>query len=143
MRWGGSILATCKPWHRHQEFLAFLLEIDKAVPADLDVHCIVDDYGSHKHPKVNAWLTAHPRWHTHFIPTCNSWLNQVERFFPIITEKGIRHGSFASVKQLVAKSDHFVAHHNKQCKPFTWTATAESILEKLHRLCERISGTGR
>ena len=138
----GAILATCKPRHRHQEFLAFLREIDKAVPAHLDVHCIVDNYGSHKHPKVNAWLATHPRWHMHFIPTYSSWLNQVERFFSIIIEKAIRRGSFASVKELVAKIDHFVAHYNKQCKPFVWTATADSILEKLHRLCERISGTG-
>ena len=138
----GAILAQCKPRHRHQEFLAFLREIDKAVPAELDVHCIVDNYASHKHPKVKAWLAARPRWHMHFIPTYSSWLNQVERFFSIITGKAIRRGSFTSVKQLVAKIDQFVAHYNKTCKPFTWTATADSILAKLSRLCERISGTG-
>ena len=138
----GAILAECKPRHRHQEFLAFLRSIDKAVPAELDVHCIVDNYSSHKHPKVNAWLAARPRWHMHFIPTYSSWLNQVERFFSIITGKAIRRGSFASVKELVAKIDHFVAHYNQNCKPFTWTATADSILAKISRLCERISGTG-
>ncbi|AST25814.1 IS630-like element ISRso5 family transposase [Ralstonia pseudosolanacearum] len=138
----GAVLAECKPRHRHQEFLAFLRSIDKAVPADLDVHCIVDNYSSHKHPKVKAWLAARPRWHMHFIPTYSSWLNQVERFFAIITDKAIRRGSFTSVKELVQKIDHFVAHYNQNCKPFAWTATADSILSKLSRLCERISGTG-
>ncbi len=138
----GAVLAECKPRHRHQEFLAFLRSIDKAVPAELDVHCIVDNYSSHKHPKVKAWLAARPRWHMHFIPTYSSWLNQVERFFSIITGKAIRRGSFTSVKELVQKIDHFVAHYNQNCKPFNWTATADSILAKLNRLCERISGTG-
>src|SRR5690606_7959777 len=86
----GAVLATCKPRHRHQEFLSFLREIDKAVPAELDIHCIVDNYGSHKHPKVKAWLAARPRWNLHFIPTYSSWLNQVERFFGLITDKAIR-----------------------------------------------------
>jgi putative transposase len=138
----GAILAECKPRHRHQEFLAFLRSIDKAVPAELDVHCIVDNYASHKHPKVKDWLAKRPRWHMHFIPTYSSWLNQVERFFAIITDKAIRRGSFGSVKELVAKIDHFVTHYNQSCKPFAWSATADSILAKLSRLCERISGTG-
>ncbi|WP_454742596.1 IS630 family transposase [Cupriavidus necator] len=138
----GAVLAECKPRHRHQEFLAFLRSIDKAVPAELDVHCIVDNYSSHKHPKVKAWLAARPRWHMHFIPTYSSWLNQVERFFSIITGKAIRRGSFTSVKELVQKIYHFVAHYNQNCKPFNWTTTADSILAKLNRLCERISGTG-
>jgi putative transposase len=137
----GAVLATCKPRHRHQEFLSFLREIDKAVPAELDVHCIVDNYGSHKHPKVKAWLAAKPRWHMHFIPTYSSWLNQVERFFALITDKAIRRGSFGSVKQLIKRIDQFVSHYNENCKPFMWTASADSILEKLHRLCSRISGT--
>jgi putative transposase len=138
----GAVLASCKPRHRHQEFLSFLREIDKAVPPELDIHCIVDNYATHSHPKVKAWLAAKPRWHMHFIPTYSSWLNQVERFFALITDKAIRRGSFASVKELVAKIDHFVSHHNQTCEPFRWTATADSILEKLHRLCSRISGTG-
>lgn len=106
----GSHTATCKPHHRHQEFRSFLREIDKAVPAELDVHCIVDNYGSHKHPKVKAWLAARPRWHMHFIPTYSSWLNQVERFFALITDKAIRRGSFGSVKQLIKRIDQFVSH---------------------------------
>lgn len=138
----GAILAECKPRHRHQEFLAFLRSIDKAVPAELDVHCIVDNYASHKHPKVKAWLADRPRWHMHFVPTYSSWLNQVERFFAIITDKAIRRGSFTSVKELTTKIDNFVSQYNENCKPFTWTATADSILAKLARLCGRITGTG-
>ena len=137
----GAVLAECKPRHRHQEFLAFLRTIDQAVPVELDIHCIVDNYATHSHPKVRAWLAARPRWHMHFIPTYSSWLNQVERFFGLITDKTIRRGSFSSVKELVTKIDHFVASYNNTCKPFAWTATADSILDKLHRLCSRISGT--
>ena len=138
----GAVLATCKERHRHQEFLSFLREIDKSVPADLDIHCIVDNYATHNHPKIKAWLATRPRWHMHFIPTYSSWLNQVERFFALITDKAIRRGSFTSVKQLVQRIDNFVAAHNENCQPFRWTATADSILEKLHRLCSRITGTG-
>lgn len=138
----GAVLASCKPRHRHQEFLAFLREIDKAVPPELDVHCIVDNYASHKHPKVRAWLAQRPRWHMHFVPTYSSWLNQVERFFGIITDKAIRRGSFKSVKELTNKIDSFVSRYNETCKPFAWTVTADSILEKLSRLCGRINGTG-
>lgn len=138
----GAVLASCKPRHRHQEFLSFLREIDKAVPDELDVHCIVDNYATHSHRKVKAWLASRPRWHMHFIPTYSSWLNQVERFFALITDKAIRRGSFTSVAQLVQRIDHFVACHNENPHPFRWTATADSILEKLHRLCSRITGTG-
>jgi len=138
----GAVLASCKPRHRHQEFLTFLREIDKAVPQELDVHCVVDNYASHKHPKVRAWLAQRPRWHMHFVPTYSSWLNQVERFFAVITDKAIRRGSFKSVKELTNKINTFVSQYNENCKPFTWTATADSILEKLSRLCGRINGTG-
>ncbi|MGH8821733.1 MAG: IS630 family transposase [Rhodoferax sp.] len=138
----GVVLASCKPRHRHQEFLAFLRQIDQAVPAELDVHCIVDNYATHSHPKTKAWLASRPRWHMHFIPTYSSWLNQVERFFALITDKAIRRGSFTSVKQLVQRIDQFVTNYNSNCLPFRWTASADSILEKLHRLCSRISGTG-
>jgi putative transposase len=137
----GSVIAQCKPRHRHQEFLAFLRTIEAAVPADLDVHLICDNYATHKHAKVKAWLAARPRWHLHFTPTYASWLNQVERFFGLMTDKAIRRGSFTSVKDLVSKIDHFVTHYNRNCRPFVWTATADSILEKLQRLCNRISGT--
>lgn len=106
------------------------------------MHCVVDNYASHKHPKVRAWLAQRPRWHMHFVPTYSSWLNQVERFFGIITDKAIRRGSFKSVKELTGKIDSFVSQYNENCKPFSWTATADSILEKLARLCGRITGTG-
>lgn len=137
----GEVLASCKPRHRHQEFLAFLREIEASVPAELDIHMVVDNYATHKHPKVKAWIAARPRWHVHFIPTYSSWLNQVERFFAIITDKAIRRDSFKSVKDLVRKIEAFVQNYNKMRKPFVWTATADSILAKLQRLCERIGGT--
>jgi putative transposase len=91
----GAVLAACKPRHRHQEFLSFLREIDKAVPAELDIHCICDNYATHSHPKIKAWLATRSRWHMHFIPTYSSWLNQVERFFALITDRAIRRGSAA------------------------------------------------
>jgi putative transposase len=138
----GTVLTDCKPRHRHQEFLAFLRRIEKSVPQSLDIHLIVDNYSTHKHARVKAWLARRPRWHIHFIPTYSSWLNQVERFFGLITEKAIRRGSFRSVKELVTKIDHFVTHYNQNCKPFIWTASADSVLEKLERLTSRISGTG-
>jgi putative transposase len=138
----GTVLADCKPRHRHQEFLSFLRAIDKSVPAELDVHCIVDNYSTHKHARVKTWLAARPRWHLHFIPTYSSWLNQVERFFALITDKAIRRGSFKSVRDLTRKIDRFVSNHNQSCRPFVWTASADSILAKLNRLCTRISGTG-
>lgn len=138
----GQVIAQCRPLHRHQEFLDFLRAIDKAVPPQLDVHCIADNYASHKHPKVRAWLAQRPRWHMHFVPTYSSWLNQVERFFSIITTRAIRRGSFCSVKDLTSKITQFVENYNETCQPFTWTATADSILEKLARLCGRINGTG-
>ena len=138
----GTVLTDCKPHHRHQEFLAFLRGSKRACPHKLDIHLIVDNYSTHKHMRVKAWLGRHPRWHIHFIPTYSSWLNQVERFFALITEKAIRRGSFRSVKELVGKIDHFVTHYNKNCKPFIWTATADSVLQKLERLTSRISGTG-
>ncbi len=126
----GSVLADCKPRHRHQEFLAFLRSIEANVPSELDVHLIVDNYSTHKHARVKAWLAKRPHWHIHFIPTYSSWLNMVERFFALITEKAIRRGSFRSVKELVGKIDRFVTQHNKHCKPFVWTATADSILRQ-------------
>lgn len=138
----GTVLADCKPRHRHQEFLAFLRSIEANVPPELNVHLIVDNYSTHKHAKVKAWLAKRPHWHIHFIPTYSSWLNLVERFFALITDKAIRRGSFRSVKELVGKIDRFVTQHNKHCKPFVWTATADSILGKLDRLTSRISGTG-
>ena len=138
----GNVLAECKPRHRHQEFLGFLKRIDEAVPAALDVHLILDNYATHKHAKVRTWLAARPRFHLHFTPTYSSWLNQVERWFGLITQQAIRRGSFKSVKELIARINQFVQHYNQNSKPFAWTATADSIFQKLARLCSRISGTG-
>ena len=138
----GEVLAQCKARHRHQEFLAFLRHIDANVPETLDVHLIVDNYATHKHAKVKAWLAKRPRYHIHYTPTYASWLNQVERWFAIITQQAIRRGSFSSVKELIAKIQHFVAHYNRSANPFVWAATAKSILDKLERLCSYTSGTG-
>jgi putative transposase len=137
----GTVLTECKARHRHQEFLGFLKRIDQAVPQGLDVHLIVDNYATHKHAKVRLWLAQRPRFQIHYTPTYSSWLNQVERWFGLITQQAIRRGSFRSVKHLIARIDHFVQHYNSTCRPFAWTATADSILHKLARLCSRISGT--
>jgi putative transposase len=138
----GAVFADCKPRHRHQEFLAFLRDLDACVPSELDLHLIVDNYGTHKHAKVRAWLGNRPRFHVHYTPTYSSWLNQVERWFGLITQRAIRRGSFSSVKELIEKIDAFVKHYNRSSRPFVWTATADSILQKIARLCSRISGTG-
>jgi transposase len=137
----GQVLTQNKGRHRHQEFLGFLRHIDENVPADLELHIVLDNYSTHKHTNVKGWLARHPRYHLHFTPTYASWLNQVERWFGIITQRAIRRGSFRNVRELVAKIEQFVAAYNKNAKPFMWHATADSILEKLGRLCQRISGT--
>jgi putative transposase len=137
----GSVLTQCKPRHRHQEFLGFLRHIESNVPAQLDVHLICDNYGTHKHAKVKAWLALRPRFHLHFTPTYSSWLNQVERWFALITNQAIRRGSFNSVTDLKRKIKEFVEHYNRHPRPFAWTATAASILAKLERLCKVINGT--
>jgi putative transposase len=112
------------------------------VPNELDVHLIVDNYATHKHQKVRTWLARHPRFHVHFTPTYSSWLNQVEAWFGIISRRAIRRGSFRSCKELVARIDDFIAAYNENATPFAWTATAESILAKLQRLCRDISIAG-
>ena len=137
----GAVFTECKPRHRHQEFLSFLRRLDVCIPEQLDVHLIVDNYATHKHPKVRTWLAQRSRYHIHYTPTYSSWLNQVERWFGLITQRAIRRGSFSSVKDLVQKIDAFVQHYNRSHRPFVWTATADSILQKIARLCSRISGT--
>ncbi len=137
----GKVLSQCKRRHRHQEFLAFLRHIDQNVPRELDVHLVVDNYATHKHAKVKAWLAKRPRYRIHYTPTYSSWLNQVERWFGIITQRAIRRGSFSSVKQLTGKIDQFVNDYNATTHPFVWTATANSIIAKVERLGTLISGT--
>ena len=138
----GQVLTQCRARHRHQEFLGFLKLIEANVPPDLDAHLVVDNYAAHKHPKVRAWLAARPRFHIHYTPTYASWLNQVERWFALITERQIRRASFVSAKDLVEKINTFVQAYNAKAKPFVWTATSAAILGKIARLCKAICGTG-
>lgn len=137
----GGVISQCKPRHRHQEFLGFLKHLDDNTPAAMELHLIADNYATHKHPQVKAWLARHPRFHLHFTPTYSSWLNQVERWFALITQQAIRCGSFRNVRQLVEKIEQYVAHYNKHRRPFIWTATADSILAKVERICKLINGT--
>jgi len=137
----GQVISQCKPRHRHQEFLSFLQHLDQNVPAELDLHLIIDNYATHKHPKVRAWLAARPRYHVHFTPTYSSWLNQVERWFGLITQHAIRRGSDRNVRELVQRIDAYVKHHNRHATPFRWTASADSIFAKLERLSKVICGT--
>lgn len=140
----GAVLAQCKRRHRHQEFLSFLEHLEANVPAALDVHLVLDNYATHKPPKVRAWVAArprYPRYQVHFTPTYASGLNQVERWFGHITQRAIRRGSFRTVRELVRRIEAFVAHDNTTSRPFAWTATADSILAKLERLLKGISGT--
>lgn len=137
----GEVIAQCKPRHRHQEFLSFLRHLDRNIPDDLNVHLIIDNYATHKHIKVRTWLADRPRYHVHFTPTYSSWLNQVERWFGLITQQAIRRGSFQSVRELVKRIDRYVQQYNHHTRPFVWTATPDSILGKLERLCKVINGT--
>jgi len=137
----GAVISQCKLRHRHQEFLSFLNHLDRNLPADLELHLIADNYATHKHPKVKAWLVRHPRYHLHYTPTYRSWLNQVERWFALITQQAIRRGSFRSVRELIRKIDAYVVHYNTHKRAFAWTTTADSILDKLQRLCKVINGT--
>ncbi len=129
----GQVIASCMPRHRHQEWIKFLKQIDAETPQDLELHLIVDNYATHKHPKVKRWLKRHPRFHLHFIPTSSSWLNVIERFFRDITDKRIRRGAFQSVAQLVDAIMAYIGGHNDDPKPFVWRKTVEEILEKVGR----------
>ena len=132
----GTVIGQCMKRHRHQEFLRFLRKLNRETPKRLDLHLIVDNYATHKHAKVKAWLAKHPRFHLHFTPTSASWLNQVERFFAEITRNAIRRGVFKSVPELEATIDDYLTKHNQTAKPFTWTATAHDIREKVGRARE-------
>jgi len=129
----GEVIGTCVKRHRHQEFLQFLKKIDQAVDKELDVHCIVDNYSTHKHAVVKTWLTKHLRFHLHFIPTSSSWLNLVERWFREITTKRIRRGTFHSVPELIAAIEDYITINNQNPKPFVWTKTADEIIAKVSR----------
>jgi transposase len=133
----GRIIGPCQGQHRQQEFVRFLHQIERSVPADLEIHLVLDNYATHKTPKVAAWLKKRPRYHLHFTPTSSSWLNQVERWFAKITEQRIRRGVFKSVDELIAAIAAYIAEHNRSAKPFVWTATANLVFERAERLCTR------
>jgi transposase len=137
----GKVIGQCHRRHRHQEFLKFLERLDAELPPNRDVHIIMDNYGTHKAPKVIRWFVRHPRYHLHFTPISASWLNQVERFFSTITTRRIRRGTFESVPALETAIHDYLAHYNEHCAPFVWTATADVILDKVSRFCQRTSGT--
>lgn len=136
----GRVIGTCHRQHRHQEFLAFLDHLDATLTRapEVTIHVVMDNYGTHKHPRVRDWFVRHPEFVPHFTPTSSSWLNQVERFFAQITERRIRRGAFRSVDELEAAIDTYLQAHNRQPRPFVWTKSAELILNKVRKLAERL-----
>jgi transposase len=139
----GLALGSCYRRHRHQEFLRFLREIEEIVPADLDIHLVMDNYGTHKVERVRRWLTRHPRYHVHYTPTSASWLNLVERLFAEVTERCVRRGSHTSVQSLEKAMLDYLDRRNRKPTPFIWKADADLILGKIQRFCTRISPSGR
>jgi transposase len=138
----GVTISSCYRRHRHQEFLKFLNDIDANVPGGLEVHLVMDNYGTHKVTKVRTWLARHPRYHVHFTPTSASWLNLVERLFAEVTERCVRRGSHTAVRALENAMLDYLDHRNNDPKPFAWTADADLILSKVERLSKRISDSG-
>jgi transposase/transposase-like protein len=138
----GEVISALHRRHRAAEFKRFLIQIDKQVPAHLQIHLIVDNYGTHKTPAIRAWLAKHPRFHLHFTPTGSSWINQVERWFGFLTDQMIRRGVHKNVQALEADIRAWIEHWNDDPKPFIWTKTAEEILDSLASFCRRISGAG-
>jgi transposase len=138
----GTVISEFHRRHRATEFRSFLETIDAAVPMQLEVHLILDNYGTHKTPLIKRWLLRHPRFHLHFTPTGGSWLNLVERLFGLLTEKQLRRGVHRSTRELEDAIRSFLEHHNRDPKPFIWTKTADQILESVARFCKRISDSG-
>lgn len=132
----GAVIGRCMRKHTHQEFIRFLNAVERQVPADKAVHAILDNYATHKHPKVRAWLARHPRWTFHFTPTSASWLNAVEGFFSVLTRRRLRRGVFKGVVDLQAAINRYLKEHNADPKPFVWTKPAAEIFDKLARLPE-------
>ena len=130
----GTVLGRCMQRHRHQEFIRFLNAIERAVPPGNMIHAIVDNYGTHKHPKVRAWLARHPRWVFHFTPKSGSWINAVEGFFSALTRRRLKRGVFHSIVDLQAAINRYIHEHNENPKPFVWTKPAETILAKIQRI---------
>ncbi len=139
----GTVISMCQDRHRHEEWLKFLNLINRKTPKHLQLHLIVDNYATHKHPQVQAWLAKHPRFVIHFTPTSASWLNMVERFFRDISENRIKQGSFTSVAELEQAIAQYIEHHNKNPKPFIWTASASDILAKVTRAKAALARVGR
>jgi transposase len=138
----GKVMGSCQRRHRSQEFIKFLDGIDAAVPPDLDIHLVLDNYATHKTPRVHRWLAKRPRYHLHFTPTSASWLNLVERWFAALTEKQLRRGVFRSTRELEAAIARYLEATNDHPKPFIWTKTADEILRTIARFCKRISDSG-
>jgi len=136
----GKVIGQCFPRHRHQEFLRFLRQLDNEFPEKLKLHLVLDNYGTHKHPKVRSWLQRHSRFTLHFIPTSSSWLNQVERWFGELTQKAVRRGAFISVAELQEAIEQFLQAWNEAPRPFVWTATVEKIMAKVERARQRLDG---
>jgi transposase len=136
----GTIIGKCMARHRAQEFRKFLDEVERNVPADLDIHVIMDNYGTHKTKPIRHWFAKRPRWHVHFTPTSASWLNQVERFFALLTERAIKRGIFSSVRELEAAIKTYIEATNANPKPFRWTKSADDILASIKRFCLRTLG---
>lgn len=134
----GKVVSSLKPKHRSKEFLAFLKQIEREVPKGMDVHIVMDNYATHKTVEVCKWLEKRPHWHAHFTPTHASWLNQVERFFALVTNERIRRGSFVSVADLKAAIEEYITARNENPKPFVWKATADAILGKVANLCAKL-----
>jgi transposase len=134
----GTVIGACLPRHRHLEFLAFLERIERVTPRRRDIHLILDNYGTHTHPKVQAWFAAHPRYHRHFTPTSSSWLNLVERWFGEITRKRIRRGTFRSVGELTQAIYQYLRQNNQNPRPFIWTASASKIMNKIKHCKEAL-----
>src|SRR6266849_4566417 len=133
----GSVIGKCWPRHRAIEFRKFLNQIDRAVPADVTVHLVLDNYATHKTKEIQAWFLRHPRYHLHFTPTHSSWLNQVERWFALLSQRQIKRGSHYSVRELESAILEFIDVHNEQPKPFVWTKSAEAILNSIGRFASR------
>jgi len=128
----GTVIGRCMRRHRHAEFIRFLNAVEREIPSGQLIHAVVDNYATHKHPKVKAWLERHPRWTFHFTPTSGSWLNAVETFFSALTRRRIRRGSFHSLVHLQAAIKRYLAEHNADPKPFVWTATPAAIIAKVN-----------
>ena len=138
----GTVIGECQPRHRHQEFLRFLERIDESVETNLEIHLVLDNYGTHKHPEVKKWLASRPRYHIHFTPTSSSWLNQVERWFAEITRKRIRRGTFRSVRELTKAIHEYIRIYNRNPQPFQWVASASRIIRKVNKYRQRsLSGS--